>query len=220
MKTLVPAALALALLAAGCSSAPAATFAAPSTLATPSACSYPASGQAARPVTPPATTGVVTTGTTTFTLAMPAGKVTITADRGQAPCTVHSFESLAAQGYYDDTSCHRLADQGLFMLQCGDPTGTGRGVPGYSFADELAGTTSYPAGTVAMANGGPDTNGSQFFIVYEDSALPPNYAVWGRLDEASLTVVRAIAKQGHDASFPDGSGKPKADARIISVTAG
>lgn len=221
MKTFVPAAVSVALLMAGCSSAASTpTFAVPTTPVSPLACSYPASGQASRPVQPPSTTDVLTKGTATFTLTFPDGPVTITADRSRAACTVHSFESLVSQGYYNDTSCHRLADQGLFMLQCGDPTGTGRGGPGYSFADELAGTTSYPAGTVAMANAGPNTNGSQFFIVYQDSALQPNYTVWGTLDEASLARVQALAAKGHDASLPDGTGKPKGDARIISVTAG
>ena len=83
------------------------------------------------------------------------------------------------------------------MLQCGDPTGTGTGGPGYSFDDELSGDETYPAGTLAMANAGPNTNGSQFFIVYEDTQLPPAYAVFGTVDEAGVKTVQEVAGEGH-----------------------
>ncbi len=103
-----------------------------------------------------------------------------------------------AAGFYDDTQCHRLVDMGgIFVLQCGDPTGTGTGGPGYRFADETRPEDTYPAGTVAMANAGPNTNGSQFFLVYEDSVLPPNYTVLGRMDAESTGVVARIAAEGH-----------------------
>ncbi len=82
------------------------------------------------------------------------------------------------------------------MLQCGDPTGTGTGGPGYSFDDELSGKETYPAGTLAMANAGPNTNGSQFFIVYDDTQLPPAYAVFGQLDAASVKIVAEVAEKG------------------------
>ncbi len=147
-------------------------------------CVYESNGQAARPVQPPKTTGVAETGTVVFVITTNEGPITITMDRSKAPCTINSFESLARQKYFDDTRCHRLVDSGIFVLQCGDPTGTGSGGPGYSFADELSGSETYPAGTVAMANSGPNTNGSQFFLVYADSPLPPSYTVFGQLDQA------------------------------------
>jgi peptidyl-prolyl cis-trans isomerase B (cyclophilin B) len=103
-------------------------------------------------------------------------------------------------------------------VQCGDPTGTGRGGPGYQFADELTGTETYPAGTVAMANSGPDTNGSQFFIVYGDTSLAPNYTVFGTVDAASLKVIEKMASEGHDDSWGDGTGKPKNAFEIKSVS--
>lgn len=152
-----------------------------------------------------------------YTFETNEGPVTVTMDRATTPCTVHSMEGLIKQGFFDNTQCHRLVDSGIFVLQCGDPTGTGRGGPGYRFADELAGTRSYPKGTVAMANSGRNTNGSQFFFVYDDSQLPPNYAVFGHLDPESLAVVARIAVEGQDGANPDGSGKPNNEARIISV---
>ena len=129
--------------------------------------------------------------------------VTITTNRGDikatltpdtAPCTVNSFASLAQQGYFDGTKCHRLVPG--FVLQCGDPSATGQGGPGYSFADELSGSETYPAGTLAMANAGPDTNGSQFFIVLADAQLPPDYTVFGAVDAAGLKVAQDIEAAG------------------------
>lgn len=183
-----------------------------------SGCSYVSGGSASKSVQPPSTSDVATSGTVTFTLAMTGGDVTITGDRAKTPCTLNSFESLAEQKYFDGTKCHRLADSGMFMVQCGDPTGTGRGGPGYQFADELTGTETYPAGTVAMANSGPDTNGSQFFIVYGDTSLAPNYTVFGTVDAASLKVIEKMASEGHDDSWGDGTGKPKNAFEIKSVS--
>ena len=129
-------------------------------------------------------------------------------------------EIALKQGYFDGTSCHRLADSGIFVLQCGDPTGTGTGGPSYQFADELSGEETYPAGTLAMANAGPGTNGSQFFIVFADTTLAPNYSVFGALDAAGLKTALAIAAGGQDGSWGDGTGKPKLPAVITSATAG
>lgn len=181
-------------------------------------CEYPAAGNAAKPVHPPRTTGVSTVGTAAFTLTMTGGTVTIRGDRSAAPCTLNSFESLAAQGYFDGTSCHRLADLGMFLVQCGDPTGTGRGGPGYRFADEVDPATRYPAGVVAMANAGADTNGSQFFVIYRDSELPPAYTVFGRVDTASLQVIEAMAAEGHDNVYGDSTGRPRNAFRIERIT--
>ncbi len=188
-------------------------------------CSYTPDGPAARPVDPPPTGDVETSGTVRYTLTFngdapgqAGGDVTITMDRGKTPCAVNSFVSLAEQGFFTDTSCHRLADSGLFVLQCGDPSGEGSGGPGYSFADEVTGTESYTRGTVAMANGGPDTNGSQFFLVWEDSALPPAYTVFGAMDSESRDVVAGMAAEGQDGTNADGTGKPNNPAKITAVT--
>lgn len=180
-------------------------------------CSYPVSGDPATPVDPPPSTDVSNVGTATATIHLTAGDVEIELDRANTPCTVNSFVSLARQGYFDDTECHRLTDTGIFVLQCGDPTATGMGGPGYSFEDETASDMTYPAGTVAMANAGPDTNGSQFFLVWDDTELPPDYTVFGTMNQAGLDVVAGIAAQGVAAE--DGT-SPIAEARIDAVTLG
>ena len=171
-------------------------------------CDYQSTGDAARPVDlPPA--DVTDGGGLGYTLRLGEDEVALTLDRDKAPCTVNSFTSLAAQGFFEGTSCHRLVDgPGLFVLQCGDPTGTGSGGPGYQFADELDGTETYPAGTLAMANAGPGTNGSQFFIVYADSQLAPNYTVFGHTDKAGVELLTGLAAGGQDGTYPDGSGAP------------
>lgn len=191
----------------------------PTAGSTTTTCSYRASGEPAKPVDPPSPQAPGD-GSTAVTLSFAAGDVTISMDRAAAPCTVHNFESLAGQGFFTDTSCHRLADRGLFMLQCGDPTGTGMGGPGYRFADEVDPSAVYPAGTVAMANAGPDTNGSQFFLVYQDSQLPPAYTVFGQMDQGSTAVVGRIAAEGQDGSNADGTGRPNNPATITAVKLG
>ena len=180
-------------------------------------CQYVAGGQRAKPVDPPPATDVPATGTLTVTLDMTAGPVAITMDRAKAPCTVNSFEALVKQGFYDGTSCHRLVDQGIYILQCGDPTGIGSGGPGYRFADELTGSEQYTAGVVAMANAGPDTNGSQFFIVWADSPLPPDYTIFGTIDDDSLQVITTIASRGVS---QDASPNPIAEAKITRASFG
>ncbi|MET0295928.1 MAG: peptidylprolyl isomerase, partial [Microbacterium sp.] len=134
------------------------------------------------------------------------------------PCTVESFVSLAQQQYFSNTECHRLTTSGIFVLQCGDPTGTGRGGPGYRFDDELDGGETYPAGTVAMANAGPGTNGSQFFLVYEDTPLPPSYTVFGQLSSEGLEVVQTIAADGVEGGADDGA--PATAVTITGVSLG
>jgi cyclophilin family peptidyl-prolyl cis-trans isomerase len=184
-------------------------------------CEYSASGDAARPVRPPPTTGVPTSGTISYQLAMTNGVVTITLDRTKAPCTVNSFVSLADQGYFNNTKCHRLADSGIFVLQCGDPTGTGNGGPGYEFANETDGTESYTEGVVAMANGGPGTNGSQFFLVWADSTSldgTPNFTIFGKMNKASRDVVASMGGEGQDGSNADGTGRPNNPCEITTVT--
>jgi peptidyl-prolyl cis-trans isomerase B (cyclophilin B) len=179
------------------------------------------SGNPARSVAPPPTTGVPISGTVTYVLKMTNGDVKITLDRAKAPCTVNSFSSLADQGYFDDTKCHRLADSGIFILQCGDPTGTGNGGPGYEFANETDGTESYTEGVVAMANGGPGSNGSQFFLVWADStSLDKNrgFTIFGTMDRASRDVVASMAEEGQDGRNPDGTGRPNNPCEITAVS--
>ena len=152
------------------------------------------------------------------TITTGVGELKTTLDAAKTPCTVNSFLSLAEQGYFDGTTCHRLTTDGIFVLQCGDPSAKGTGGPGYSFADELSGSEAYPAGTLAMANAGPNTNGSQFFIVYADTSLPPKYTVFGHLDEASTAIVADVAAAGTENGGPDGA--PKTPVMIESVTKG
>lgn len=181
-------------------------------------CDYPSDGSPAKPVDPPQTLDVPNAGTVAATLHMTAGDVVITMDRAKTPCTINSFVSLAQQGYFDNTDCHRLVDQGIFILQCGDPTATGTGGPGYVMDEELEFTSEYPAGTVAMAKRQqPGTSGSQFFLVWADTPLPPDYTVFGTMDQAGIDVIGEIAAQGVAAE--DGM-SPIAEAHITSVTLG
>lgn len=218
MKRIVSLGLAAPLLLSACAQAPAPTAREAGATVT---CDYRTTNQPAKPIDPPTTSGVPATGTSTVVLHFAAGDVTVTLDRAAAPCTAHSFESLAQQGWFTGTSCHRLGTTNVYFLQCGDPTGTGRGGPGYWFDDELDATASpYPAGVVAMANSGPNTNGSQFFIVYRESGWQPNYTQFGRIDAAGLAVIEGVAGAGSDNSEGQGFGRPKADAAITSVSIG
>jgi len=180
-------------------------------------CSYIASGTAARKVSlPPKQADVSATYTAKITTNR--GAITINLLNSEAPCTVNSFVSLANQGFYNNTPCPRLATTGLYVLQCGDPTGTGSGGPGYVFGNENVKGAKYPANTVAMANSGsPDSNGSQFFLVYKNTPLPPSYPPFGTIT-SGLSVLQAIAAKGDDNSNPAGGGKPKESVQIKSVT--
>ncbi|MER7584954.1 peptidylprolyl isomerase [Kitasatospora sp. NPDC097691] len=156
----------------------------------------------------------------TMALDTNCGKVTIALDAAKAPHTVNSFSFLAGEKYFDHTKCHRLTTDGIYVLQCGDPTASatvpgGTGDPGYKFADENLTGATYPAGTVAMANSGPGTNGSQFFLVYKDTKLSPNYTPFGKIS-GGLDVVQKIAAAGTLEGSPDGH--PMADVTFNSVT--
>lgn len=136
-------------------------------------------------------------GAASITLTTNCGDIVIALDDA-APKTVASEVFLARSGFYDGTACHRLTTEGLFVLQCGDPKGDGTGGPGYTVPDEnLPGgdAATYPAGTVAMANAGPGTSGSQFFIVYEDTVLPGDYTIWGTVT-SGLDIVKDVAAAG------------------------
>jgi peptidyl-prolyl cis-trans isomerase B (cyclophilin B) len=151
------------------------------------------------------------------------GTLHATLDADKTPCTVNSFVSLARQGFFDKTPCHRLttAQAGIFVLQCGDPSGTGTGGPGYTIPDELSGDETYGPGTLAMAKTTePDSGGSQFFIVYKKTPLPPDYTVFGQVDAAGVKAVRKVARQGTDDAFGQGDGHPKVTVTLDSVSAG
>jgi peptidyl-prolyl cis-trans isomerase B (cyclophilin B) len=180
-------------------------------------CTYTSSPPAARSVGLPPTTPA-STATYQATITTNRGDVVIDLLNSKATCTVNSFVYLAAKNYFNNTKCHRLTTSGsLFVLQCGDPAGTGSGGPGYKFADEnLAGAT-YPEGTVAMANSGANTNGSQFFLVYKNSTLSPGYTPFGKL-VSGLGIIQNVAKAGTDNSNASGDGHPKESVVIERVT--
>ena len=185
-------------------------------------CEYVEGGQAAKEVDLPPSESTVS-GEVKVVFETTLGDIPATLDADATPCTVSSFVSLAEQGFFDDSPCPRMATSASFgILQCGDPTGTGSGGPGYSVADELTGEETYDAGTLAMANAGPDTNGSQFFMVFNDSpGLTPDYNVFGTVDPAGLKLLTDAAKKGDDGSHPAGGGVPNAGPiDITAVTIG
>ena len=207
------------------STAPTSTAPASSTAAAaPYPCTWTASGTAARKVKLPSTTKPPKTGTVTVSVATNLGPMTFTLNRAGAPCTVANFVSLVQQHYYDKTPCHRLVTSGIYVLQCGDPTGTGSGGPGYSIPDEATGKETYPAGTIAMARTSQaHSGGSQFFIVYKDS---PNleqhlgtlqYTVFGKVTKGLNVVDKVAAKGTNNANGPD-DGKPKLPITLQKLT--
>ena len=137
-------------------------------------------------------------GSYTATIRTNRGDITCQLFADESPATVNNFVFLAREGFYDGVIFHRVIEG--FMVQGGDPTGTGTGGPGYRFADELeaARNRGYRMGTLAMANAGPDTNGSQFFITHQDVGLPPQYSVFGKAVDG-LDVVDDIATTATDA---------------------
>ena len=179
-------------------------------------CTYSDAQAAAKPVEPPAATAAYD-GTVEATLATNRGDIDVMLDAAGAPCTVNSFTSLASQGYFDATPCHRLTTEGIYVLQCGDPLGEGSGGPGYAFADELSGSETYEAGTLAMANAGPGTNGSQFFLVYEDTSLPAAYTVFGTIDPDGLEVLKSIADAGTADGGGDGAPAEAVDIDFLEI---
>jgi peptidyl-prolyl cis-trans isomerase B (cyclophilin B) len=149
------------------------------------------------------------------------GEIAIEMDLAKTPCTAGSFAYLAGKKFFDNTKCHRLvADIGA--LQCGDPGGDGTGGPTYRFGDEnlpVNRRPAYPEGTVAMANAGPDTNGSQFFFVFKDSPLQAQYSLFGKITKG-LDIIKKVAEGGDDGAYAQqaGGGRPKTEIVFQTVT--
>ncbi|MEE1752683.1 peptidylprolyl isomerase [Streptomyces sp. SP18CS02] len=164
----------------------------------------------------------------TYSMALETnqGDIRITMNAAKTPHTVNSFKYLADKKYFDNTKCHRLTVEGIFVLQCGDPKGDGSGGPGYNIPDEnldalgkagADGSVTFPAGTVAMANTmQPNTGGSQFFLVYKDTKLPPQFTPFGTMDAAGLKAVQEVAKGGVAGDAKDGA--PKKAVTIEKAT--
>jgi peptidyl-prolyl cis-trans isomerase B (cyclophilin B) len=166
----------------------------------------------------------------TATINTNLGKIGISLLNSKATCAVNSFVHLAETNFFNNTQCWRVSNSsGLYLLQCGDPTATaksklscssstlGIGGPGYQFADENLTGATYPAGTVAMATGGPNTNGSQFFLVFKNTTLPASYTPFGKIT-SGLDILQNVAKAGTSCTIQAGGGVPKEKVIINSVT--
>jgi peptidyl-prolyl cis-trans isomerase B (cyclophilin B) len=200
----------------------------------------PAEGTNAKDVGRPPTSGIPKSGIETMTITTNQGVIRAAIDVSKVPCAAASFSYLAEKKFFDNTQCHRLTTEGGYVLQCGDPSATGSGGPGYRFADENLPTAEppasdpaaasaspsaapaiYKAGMIAMANSGADTNGSQFFIVYKDSPVfQPNYTVLGQVTQG-LDIVEKIAAGGvAEGGSSATDGKPKVEVTIQTLTVG
>jgi len=191
----------------------------PSTVAEPAShCVYTPSGTAARKVGVPPVKPRFKGNAYLATIKTSQGTIRLALLNNKATCTVNSFLYLASKNYFSNTPCHRLTTTGIYVLQCGDPTGSGSGGPGYKFANENTAAAQYTQGTVAMANAGPGTNGSQFFLVYRNSTtLPANYTPFGKI-VSGLGIIQNVAKAGSDNANGQGDGHPKEKVTIESVT--
>jgi len=181
-------------------------------------CVYTPSPPAARNVgTPSATPDFKATYQATINTNR--GPIVIDLLNSKATCTVNSFVFLSEKKFFNNTPCPRLVTSGIFVLQCGDPTGSGSGGPGYEFESENLTGATYPAGTLAMANSGtPNSNGSQFFIVFKNTPLPPSYTPFGTVT-SGLNILLAVDKAGIKPPLnPAGGGHPKEAVNITSVT--
>jgi len=162
--------------------------------------------QSPKRVNPPPT--LLMRGPRQITLQTNCGNINIRTYFRDAPVTLTVLATLMNAGYYNRTTCHRLTTDGIYVVQCGDPTATGMGDPGFRYKDENlpeAEMDNYPRGTVAMANSGsPGTNGSQFFLVYDDTTLGPNYTIWGEIT-SGIEILEHIAKAGVKGGGADGT---------------
>jgi peptidyl-prolyl cis-trans isomerase B (cyclophilin B) len=150
------------------------------------------------------------------------GDIVIKTVGSAAPLTLSVFADLITNGYFDQTICHRLTTSGLYVIQCGDPTATGGGKTPFNYRDEnlpASATNNYPAGTVAMANSGPSTNGSQFFLTYANTTLAPSYTIWGHITDG-LNILQTVAKAGVAGGGSDGTPAQKLAILSASVTGG
>lgn len=159
-------------------------------------------------------------GTYTMTIDTSLGTIVAKVDGTKAACTVNSFKYLASKKFFDNTRCHRLVTEGIKVLQCGDPTGTGTGGPAYGFGNEnvpkagKSGQATYMRGMIAMAHSSaPNSNGSQFFIVYGDSPLPADYTVFAQVTQG-MDVVDKVAKAGAEPADQTGNTAPKKKIEI------
>jgi peptidyl-prolyl cis-trans isomerase B (cyclophilin B) len=172
--------------------------------------------------TPPNPEATPTQGTSTLLMSTNQGDLTLTLDKAKAPCAAASFAFLASQKFFDGSPCHREVNDPAFgVLQCGDPTGSGSGGPSYKFDQEIPEGTTYPRGTIAMANTGqPGSTGSQFFLCFTDTQLSPDYTPVGTVDEAGLAVLDTVAAAGNDGSFEAqaGGGAPNLPVTINTMT--
>jgi peptidyl-prolyl cis-trans isomerase B (cyclophilin B) len=151
--------------------------------------------------------GITESNKATISFTTNQGEIVIETTPSLAPLTVNAIAALAQMNYFDKTICHRLTTEGIYVLQCGDPTGTGTGGPGFNIPDENLPQpieNNYPAGTVAMANAGPGTSGSQFFLVYQDTTLGPDYTIWGSIT-SGLDILQTIASAGVVGGGADGA---------------
>lgn len=159
----------------------------------------------------------------TLTLNTNCGVIRATLLTKRAPQTSTNISFLANSKFFDKTLCHRLTTEGIFVLQCGDPTAQGAGNPGswVGYKDEnlpKAGAKNYPAGTLAMANSGPGTNGSQFFLVYADTQLGPDYTIFGRITQG-LDILKKVAEVGAAKVLADGNAYLVPDGFPIQLVA-
>jgi peptidyl-prolyl cis-trans isomerase B (cyclophilin B) len=201
--------------------------ASPSASSTPpetaGACGYAQGATATKDVGIPPDPATTPTTNEVLDVTTNLGPMTFTLDGAAAPCNVQSIAYLATKGYYDNTSCFRLVTSGIYVLQCGDAANDGTGGPGYTVKDENLTNADYSqVGTIAMANSGADTNGSQFFIIWKDSSqgLQKSYTVIGKVT-AGIDIVQKVAAAGEtdSSSSSPGDGKPKLAITFTKVTA-
>jgi peptidyl-prolyl cis-trans isomerase B (cyclophilin B) len=193
-------------------------------LVDPSASPKPSLPAEAKDVGTPPESGEPRSGTQLMTINTNQGVIKVKVETAKAPCAAASFTYLASKNFFDNSKCHRMVTSGIYVLQCGDPTATGRGGPTYRYAEEnlpVDRRPAYPEGAVALAKTQqPGTSGSQFFIVYKDSDLPADYTVLGKITEG-LDIVKKVAEAGitpDPNSQSPNDGAPKTEVKITSLT--